>query len=128
MAARLEITVDKLRFYLKSAQIPISLETPIGNDEDRCLLGDAIESNGETPEDRVTKDLLREQLLAVLDSLNPCERDLLCMRYGLDDRGIKTYEEIARILKLNQRKLHQIEANAINKLRRSSHSLKEYLC
>ena len=76
IATRMEMTIEKLRFIAKSAQLPISLETPIGKEED-SRLGDFIESDGETPEDQVSKNLLREDLEKVLDSLSPRERDVL---------------------------------------------------
>ena len=79
IATRMEMTIEKLRFIAKSAQLPISLETPIGKEED-SRLGDFIESDGETPEDQVSKSLLREDLERVLDSLGPRERDVLRLR------------------------------------------------
>ena len=79
IATRMEMTIEKLRFIAKSAQLPISLETPIGKEED-SQLGDFIESDGETPEDQVSKNLLREDLEKVLDSLSPRERDVLRLR------------------------------------------------
>jgi len=83
IATRMEMTIEKLRFIAKSAQLPISLETPIGKEED-SRLGDFIESDGETPEDQVSKISTRRSR-KVLDSLSPRERDVLRLRYGLDD-------------------------------------------
>ncbi|MFM2028594.1 MAG: principal polymerase sigma factor, partial [Cyanobacteriota bacterium] len=91
IATKMEMTIEKLRFIAKSAQLPISLETPIGKEED-SRLGDFIEADGETPEDEVSKNLLREDLENVLDTLSPRERDVLRLRYGLDDGRMKTLE------------------------------------
>ncbi len=128
IATRMEITIEKLRFIAKSAQLPISLETPIGKEED-SRLGDFIESDGETPEDRVSKVLLREDLEGVLDTLTPRERDVLKLRYGLDDGRMKTLEEIGQIFNVTRERIRQIEAKALRKLRHPNRNsvLKEYI-
>ena len=84
IAESMEMTIEKLRFIAKSAQLPISLETPIGKEED-SRLGDFIEADIENPEQDVAKTLLREDLEGVLATLSPRERDVLRLRYGLDD-------------------------------------------
>ena len=89
------MTIEKLRFIAKSAQLPISLETPIGKEED-SRLGDFIEADIENPEQDVAKNLLREVLEGVLATLSPRERDVLRLRYGLDDGRMKTLEEIGQ--------------------------------
>jgi RNA polymerase primary sigma factor len=128
IATDMEITIEKLRFIAKSAQLPISLETPIGKEED-SRLGDFIEADGETPEDEVSKTLLREDLENVLDSLNPRERDVLRLRYGLDDGRMKTLEEIGQIFNVTRERIRQIEAKALRKLRHPNRNsiLKEYI-
>lgn len=128
IATRMEMTIEKLRFIAKSAQLPISLETPIGKEED-SRLGDFIESDGETPEDQVAKNLLREDLEKVLDSLSPRERDVLRLRYGLDDGRMKTLEEIGQIFNVTRERIRQIEAKALRKLRHPNRNsvLKEYI-
>ncbi|MFS8854069.1 RNA polymerase sigma factor RpoD [Synechococcus sp. H55.7] len=128
IATRMEITIEKLRFIAKSAQLPISLETPIGKEED-SRLGDFIESDGETPEDRVAKVLLREDLESVLETLTPRERDVLKLRYGLDDGRMKTLEEIGQIFNVTRERIRQIEAKALRKLRHPNRNsvLKEYI-
>ncbi|MGB6168801.1 MAG: RNA polymerase sigma factor RpoD, partial [Geitlerinemataceae cyanobacterium] len=128
IATRMEMTIEKLRFIAKSAQLPISLETPIGKEED-SRLGDFIESDGETPEDRVSKNLLREDLESVLDTLSPRERDVLRLRYGLDDGRMKTLEEIGQIFNVTRERIRQIEAKALRKLRHPNRNsiLKEYI-
>ena len=128
IATRMEMTIEKLRFIAKSAQLPISLETPIGKEED-SRLGDFIESDGETPEDQVSKNLLREDLEKVLDSLSARERDVLRLRYGLDDGRMKTLEEIGQIFNVTRERIRQIEAKALRKLRHPNRNsvLKEYI-
>jgi RNA polymerase primary sigma factor len=128
IATRMEMTIEKLRFIAKSAQLPISLETPIGKEED-SRLGDFIESDGETPEDEVSKSLLREDLENVLCTLSPRERDVLRLRYGLDDGRMKTLEEIGQIFNVTRERIRQIEAKALRKLRHPNRNsvLKEYI-
>ena len=128
IATKMEMTIEKLRFIAKSAQLPISLETPIGKEED-SRLGDFIEADGETPEDEVSKNLLREDLENVLDTLSPRERDVLRLRYGLDDGRMKTLEEIGQIFNVTRERIRQIEAKALRKLRHPNRNsiLKEYI-
>ncbi|MDJ0510888.1 MAG: RNA polymerase sigma factor RpoD [Crocosphaera sp.] len=128
IATRMEMTIEKLRFIAKSAQLPISLETPIGKEED-SRLGDFIEADGETPEDEVSKNLLREDLENVLDTLSARERDVLRLRYGLDDGRMKTLEEIGQIFNVTRERIRQIEAKALRKLRHPNRNsiLKEYI-
>ncbi|WP_088891842.1 RNA polymerase sigma factor RpoD [Leptolyngbya ohadii] len=128
IATRMEMTIEKLRFIAKSAQLPISLETPIGKEED-SRLGDFIESDGETPEDQVSKNLLREDLENVLGTLSARERDVLRLRYGLDDGRMKTLEEIGQIFNVTRERIRQIEAKALRKLRHPNRNsvLKEYI-
>ncbi|HIK26165.1 MAG: RNA polymerase sigma factor RpoD [Thermosynechococcus sp. Uc] len=128
IADRMEMTIEKLRFIAKSAQLPISLETPIGKEED-SRLGDFIESEGETPEDQVSKHLLREDLETVLCTLSPRERDVLKLRYGLDDGRMKTLEEIGQLFNVTRERIRQIEAKALRKLRHPNRNsvLKEYI-
>jgi len=121
IATKMEMTIEKLRFIAKSAQLPISLETPIGKEED-SRLGDFIEADGETPEDEVSKNLLREDLENVLDTLSPRERDVLRGR-------MKTLEEIGQIFNVTRERIRQIEAKALRKLRHPNRNsiLKEYI-
>lgn len=128
IATRMEMTIEKLRFIAKSAQLPISLETPIGKEED-SRLGDFIEADGETPEDQVAKNLLREDLESVLNTLSARERDVLRLRYGLDDGRMKTLEEIGQIFNVTRERIRQIEAKALRKLRHPNRNsiLKEYI-
>ena len=128
IAERMEMTIEKLRFIAKSAQLPISLETPIGKEED-SRLGDFIESGTENPDQDVAKNLLREDLESVLATLNPRERDVLRLRYGLDDGRMKTLEDIGQIFDVTRERIRQIEAKALRKLRHPNRNgvLKEYI-
>ena len=128
IAESMEMTIEKLRFIAKSAQLPISLETPIGKEED-SRLGDFIEADIENPEQDVAKNLLREDLEGVLATLSPRERDVLRLRYGLDDGRMKTLEEIGQIFDVTRERIRQIEAKALRKLRHPNRNgvLKEYL-
>ncbi|MFN9621917.1 MAG: RNA polymerase sigma factor RpoD [Cyanobacteriota bacterium] len=128
IAESMEMTIEKLRFIAKSAQLPISLETPIGKEED-SRLGDFIEADIENPEQDVAKNLLREDLEGVLATLSPRERDVLRLRYGLDDGRMKTLEEIGQIFDVTRERIRQIEAKALLKLRHPNRSsvLKEYI-
>ena len=121
IAESMEMTIEKLRFIAKSAQLPISLETPIGKEED-SRLGDFIEADIENPEQDVAKNLLREDLEGVLATLSPRERDVLRLRYGLDDGRMKTLEEIGQIFDVTRERIRQIEAKALRKLRHPSRS------
>ncbi len=128
IAESMEMTIEKLRFIAKSAQLPISLETPIGKEED-SRLGDFIEADIENPEQDVAKNLLREDLEGVLSTLSPRERDVLRLRYGLDDGRMKTLEEIGQIFDVTRERIRQIEAKALRKLRHPNRNgvLKEYI-
>jgi RNA polymerase primary sigma factor len=128
IAESMEMTIEKLRFIAKSAQLPISLETPIGKEED-SRLGDFIEADIENPEQDVAKNLLREDLEGVLATLSPRERDVLRLRYGLDDGRMKTLEEIGQIFDVTRERIRQIEAKALRKLRQPNRNgvLKEYI-
>ena len=128
IAESMEMTIEKLRFIAKSAQLPISLETPIGKEED-SRLGDFIEADIVNPEQDAAKNLLREDLEGVLATLSPRERDVLRLRYGLDDGRMKTLEEIGQIFDVTRERIRQIEAKALRKLRHPNRNgvLKEYI-
>ena len=128
IAESMEMTIEKLRFIAKSAQLPISLETPIGKEEDSRLC-DFIEADIENPEQDVAKNLLREDLEGVLATLSPRERYVLRLRYGLDDGRMKTLEEIGQIFDVTRERIRQIEAKALRKLRHPNRNgvLKEYI-
>lgn len=120
---------DKVREIMKIAQEPVSLETPIGEEEDSHL-GDFIEDeNALAPADAATFTMLREELVEVLDSLTPREQRVLKLRFGLDDGRTRTLEEVGREFDVTRERIRQIEAKALRKLRHPSRSkkLKDFL-
>lgn len=131
IAVCMEISVQKLRFIANSAHLPISLETPIEKEGDLQLqLGDfIITDEQESPEEQVYKDMLREDLEKVLDSLSPREHDVIRLRYGFDDGRMRTLEEIGQIFNVTRERVRQIEAKALRKLRHPNRNsiLKEYI-
>jgi RNA polymerase primary sigma factor len=111
------------------AQEPISLETPIGKEED-SKLGDFIEDKeAETPANSVTQELLRDDIIEVMASLSPRERDVLRLRFGLDDGRQRTLEEVGQLFGVTRERIRQIEAKALRKLRHPNRSrrLREYI-
>ena len=129
IAKEMGITEDKVREIMKIAQEPVSLETPIG-EEDDSHLGDFIEdSDAPAPAEAVAVSLLKEQLMEVLDSLTPREAKVLRLRYGLDDGKARTLEEVGKEFNVTRERIRQIEAKALRKLRHPSRSkrLKDFL-
>ena len=125
----MDIPVSKVRKVLKIAQEPISLETPIGEEEDSHL-GDFIEDRGAlAPAEAASHQLLKEQVEAVLDSLTGRERRVLQLRFGLEDGRARTLEEVGKEFNVTRERIRQIEAKALRKLRHPSRSrkLKDYL-
>lgn len=129
IAEKMGITEDRVREIQKIAQDPVSLETPIGEEEDSHL-GDFIEDEKTTtPPDAVAFTMLKEQLLGVLDTLTPREEKVLRLRYGIDDGKPRTLEEVGREFNVTRERIRQIEAKALRKLRHPSRSkkLKDFL-
>jgi RNA polymerase primary sigma factor len=129
IALAMEVSITKLREIVKVAQEPISLETPIGKEED-SRLGDFIEDReAETPASSVTQELLREDIIDVMASLSPRERDVLRLRFGLDDGRQRTLEEVGQLFGVTRERIRQIEAKALRKLRHPNRSrrLREYI-
>ena len=128
-AAELDMPVEKVREILKIAQEPVSLETPIGEEEDSHL-GDFIEDdNASEPAEAASYTLLKEQLLDVLDTLTPREEKVLKLRFGLEDGRTRTLEEVGKEFNVTRERIRQIEAKALRKLRHPSRSkkLKDFL-
>ncbi|MDP0488105.1 MAG: RNA polymerase sigma factor RpoD [Fusobacterium sp. JB021] len=120
LANRLGMEVEKVKAIQEMNQDPISLETPVGSEED-SELGDFVEDNKMlTPYEETNRVLLREQLDEVLDSLNSREKQVLRYRYGLDDGAPKTLEEVGKIFKVTRERIRQIEVKALRKLRHPS--------
>ncbi len=129
IAEKMGVTEDRVREIQKIAQDPVSLETPIGEEEDSHL-GDFIEDEKTTtPSDSVAFTMLKEQLLGVLDTLTPREEKVLRLRYGIDDGKSRTLEEVGREFNVTRERIRQIEAKALRKLRHPSRSkrLKDFL-
>lgn len=125
----MNISESKVREIIKIAQEPVSLETPIGEEEDSHL-GDFIpDEDAPAPADAASFTLMKEQLMDVLDSLTPREEKVLRLRFGLDDGHQRTLEEVGRVFKVTRERIRQIEAKALRKLRHPSRSkkLKDYL-
>ena len=129
IAERMDMTPDKVREILKIAQEPVSLETPIG-EEDDSHLGDFIEDEViENPVDYTTRVVLREQLDEVLDTLTDREENVLRLRFGLDDGKMRTLEDVGKVFNVTRERIRQIEAKALRKLRHRSRSkqLKDFI-
>ena len=129
IAKVMNISEGKVREIIKIAQEPVSLETPIGEEEDSHL-GDFIpDEDAPAPAEAASFTLMKEQLLDVLDTLTPREETVLRLRFGLDDGHQRTLEEVGRVFKVTRERIRQIEAKALRKLRHPSRSkkLKDYL-
>lgn len=129
IAEQLDMPVDRVREIMKISQEPVSLETPIGEEEDSHL-GDFIQDdNVPVPADAAAFTLLREQLVEVLGTLTEREQKVLRLRFGLDDGRARTLEEVGAVFNVTRERIRQIEAKALRKLRHPSRSrkLKDYL-
>ena len=129
VAEALGMTADKVREIMKIAQDPVSLETPIGEEEDSHL-GDFVEDNDSpAPSDSASYSLLREQLCNILHTLTPREEQVIKLRFGLEDGRPRTLEEVGKKFEITRERIRQIEAKALRKLRHPSRSktLKDYL-
>ena len=129
IGAEMDLPTEKVREILKIAQEPVSLETPIG-EEDDSHLGDFIEDHDATsPAENAAYELLKEQLEDVLDTLTDREENVLRLRFGLDDGRNRTLEDVGKVFGVTRERIRQIEAKALRKLRHPSRSkqLKDFL-
>lgn len=122
IAKEMEMTEDKVREIMKIAQDPVSLETPIGEEEDSHL-GDFIpDDDAPAPAEAAAYSLLKEQIEDVLGSLNDREQKVLKLRFGLEDGRARTLEEVGKEFDVTRERIRQIEAKALRKLRHPSRS------
>ncbi|MFH0914580.1 MAG: RNA polymerase sigma factor RpoD [Chloroflexota bacterium] len=129
IAKEMEIPPEKVREIVKVSQLPVSLESPMGEDEESHL-GDFIEDhNALPPADAASKQLLKEQIDSVLSTLSPREQRVLMLRFGLEDGRSRTLEEVGKEFNVTRERIRQIEAKALRKLRHPSRSrkLRDYL-
>ena len=129
MAVELEMDVERVREIQKISQEPVSLETPIGEEEDSHL-GDFIPDDDiPSPQDAATTTMLRDQLFKTLDLLSEREEKVIRLRFGLDDGKIRTLEEVGKVFDVTRERIRQIEAKALRKLRhpKRSDKLKDFL-
>jgi RNA polymerase primary sigma factor len=129
IAKEMNLSVEKVREIMKISQEPVSLETPIGEEEDSHL-GDFIpDDDAPAPAEAAAFTLLKEQLIDVLDTLTAREEKVLRLRFGLDDGRARTLEEVGKEFNVTRERIRQIEAKALRKLRHPSRSkkLKDYL-
>ncbi len=134
LAQRIGISLAKLRLVLKATQSTVSLETPLNTKDEASKLGDfLVDETIESPDSRVSNENLISELEKVLETLRPRERDVLKLRFGLNDGNKRTLEEIGQLFGVSRERVRQIETRALNKLRkmcrnnRSIRSLKNYL-
>ena len=129
IAEKMGIGVEKVREVIKISQEPVSLETPIGEEEDSSL-GDFIEDKDiENPANQTAHTLLQEQVHSVLETLPPREQEVLKMRFGLEDGYSLTLEEVGLYFNVTRERIRQIEAKALRRLRhpRRSGGLRDYI-
>ncbi len=134
LSTKMGISLSKLRLVLKATQSTISLETPLHTKDEASKIGDfLVDESIESPDTRVSQENLTEELEKILDSLRPRERDVLKLRFGLNDGNKRTLEEIGQLFGVSRERVRQIETRALNKLRkmcrnnRNIKSLKNYL-
>ena len=124
IAAEMGVTEERVREIQKIAQDPVSLETPIGEEEDSHLSDFIEDEKSAAPTDAVSYSMLKEQMLGILDTLTPREEKVLRLRYGLDDGKPRTLEEVGKEFNVTRERIRQIEAKALRKLRHPSRSKK----
>ena len=124
IAVEMGITEDKVREIQRIAQDTVSLETPVGEEEDSDLGSFLKDETIMSPEEQATVSILKEQLLEVLGTLNPREQKVIMLRYGVEDGHPKTLEEVGKEFNVTRERIRQIESKALKKLRHPSHSKK----
>lgn len=129
IAKEMEIAVDEVENLMKISQQPKSLSTPVGEDKEATLEQFVADTNQPTMYDRVSRELLKDAVVDVLETLSPREKKVLVMRFGLDDGKPKTLEEVGKEFKVTRERIRQIEAKAIRKLKHPTRArkLRDYL-
>ena len=129
LSEAMNMSLGKLREIMKIAQDPISLETPIGKEDDSKIVDFIKADSSDAPIKKVSSDLLKEHIAEVLCMLSPRERDVLRLRFGLEDGRQRTLEEVGQLFGVTRERIRQIEAKALRKLRNPNRSkkLKEYV-
>ena len=122
LSEKMELPLDKVRTVLKIAKEPISLETPVGEDEDSSLCDFIEDKSAVSPQDAVVERNLADQTLEVLATLSPREARVLKMRFGIGERSNHTLEEVGQDFEVTRERIRQIEAKALRKLRHQSRS------
>jgi len=123
IAERIDLPIHKVRQILKIAQEPISLETPIGDDEDSTIGNFIEDSTTPSPAEEILRQNLREHLEKIMDDLTPRELEVLKLRFGLDGYPEHTLEQVGRIFKITRERVRQIESKALKKLREKCEKL-----
>ena len=124
LAARVEMPVEKVREMIRIAQDPLSLDSPMGEEDDASLSDFIEDHSAEAPADMATRAMLNDAIEEALDDLNPRERELLRMRFGLDDGLPRTLEEVGREFGVTRERIRQIETKTLAKLRNPQHNQK----
>ena len=129
VAKEMQMTVEEIENLMKISQQPKSLSTPVGDDKEATLEQFVSDQNQMTLYDKVSRELLKDALSKVLETLSPRERKVLVMRFGLDDGKPKTLEEVGKEFKVTRERIRQIEAKAIRKLKHPTRArkLKDFL-
>jgi RNA polymerase primary sigma factor len=120
IAEVMDMTVEKINQIQKASLVPISLSQSVNDDDSRTVEETLVADHAEHPDDATGKVLLKEDLENVLNTLSPRERDVLRLRYGMDDGRVKTLEEIGNVFSVTRERIRQIEAKALRKLRQPS--------
>ena len=127
LARETHMSVDRIREIQRISREPVSMETPVGDEEDSSL-GDFIRDDTTPhPADEAARTMLREQIREILSDLTEREQQVLCLRYGLDDDRSRTLEEVGRQMNVTRERIRQIEAKALRKLKRKNIRMRDYL-
>jgi RNA polymerase nonessential primary-like sigma factor len=122
----LDLTPKQVREYLERSRLPLSLDLRVGDNQD-TELGELLEDTGPTPEDFAAQSSLRSELASLMEDLTPQQREVLRLRFGLDDGQALTLAKIGDMLNISRERVRQIEREALTKLRKHRADIREYL-